>query len=134
MLTQTQSLGPGVVLGRSGDDKRREESEIKALMDPVAPGARGQLRPTIYPGGNHYLGLEDQRAFATAASRQGYWPDEFLLDVKRLPGKRPAHAPAATLSITVWHLPTGRGATYLGGPGRVWVAEFLVDLMGGTFG
>jgi hypothetical protein len=103
-------------------------------MDPVAPGARGQLRPTIYPGGNHYLGVEDQRAFATAVARQGHWPDEFLLDVKRLPGKRPAHAPTATLSITVWHLPTGRGATYLGGPGRVWVAEFLVDLMGGTFG
>jgi len=103
-------------------------------MDPVAPGARGQVRPTIYPGGNHYLGLEDQRAFTTAVARQGYWPDEFLLDVKRLPGKRPAHAPTATLSVTVWHLPTGRGATYLGGPGRVWVAEFLVDLMGGTFG
>jgi hypothetical protein len=103
-------------------------------MDPVAPGARGQLRPTIYPGGNHYLGVEDQRAFTTAVARQGYWPDEFLLDVRRLPGKRPAHAPTATLSITVWHLPTGRGATYFGGPGRVWVAEFLVDLMGGTFG
>lgn len=110
------------------------EAKIKALMDPVALGARGQLRPTIYPGGQHYLGVEDQRAFTTAVARQGHWPDEYLLDVKRLPGKRPAHAPSATLSITVWHLPTGRGATYLGGPGRVWVAEFLVDLMNGTFG
>ena len=128
------SVGAGVALGRAGAISRARRAKIKALMDPVAPGARGQLRPTIYPGGNHYLGLEDQRAFTTAVARQGYWPDEFLLDVKRLPGKRPAHAPMATLSITVWHLPTGRGATYLGGPGRVWVAEFLVDLMGGTFG
>jgi hypothetical protein len=67
-------------------------------------------------------------------ARQGCWPDEFLLDVRRLPGKRPTHAPTATLSVTVWHLPTGRGATYFGGPGRDWVAEFVVDLVGGTFG
>ena len=88
----------------------------------------------IYPGGNHYLAAEDQRAFATAVARQGAWPDEFLLDVRRLPGTRPTRAPTATLSVTVWHLPTGRGATYLGGPGRDWVAEFVVDLAGGTFG
>ncbi|MGH8713713.1 MAG: hypothetical protein ACREYB_06880 [Casimicrobiaceae bacterium] len=110
------------------------EVKIKAQMDVVGLGARGQLWPTIYPGGQRYLGVEDQRAFTTAVARQGHWPDEFLLDVKRLPGQRPARAPTATLSITVWHLPTGRGATYFGGPGRVWVAEFLVDLIGGTFG
>ncbi|HKW80301.1 MAG TPA: hypothetical protein VJQ49_04770 [Casimicrobiaceae bacterium] len=104
------------------------------MLDPVAPGARGQLRPTIYPGGQHYLGVEDQRAFTTAVARQGRWPDEFLLDVKRLPAKHRAGSSPATLSVTVWHLPSGRGATYLAGPGRVWVAEFLVDLIGGTFG
>jgi hypothetical protein len=103
-----------------------------------APGAsdksREESKNQSIDGSGRAWGVEDQRAFTTAVARQGYWPDEFLLDVRRLPGKRPAHAPTATLSITVWHLPTGRGATYLGGPGRVWVAEFLVDLMGGTFG
>ncbi len=114
--------------------RKIEERKIKLHAEPFSAGARGQLRPTIYPGGDHYLAPEDQRAFATTVARQGSWPDEFLLDVKRLPVKRPADAPAATLSVTVWHLPTGRGATYFGGPGRDWVAEFVVDLVGGTFG
>jgi hypothetical protein len=112
----------------------RRGQNIKTQTESFSAGARGQLRPAIYPGGNHYLEAEDQRAFATAVARQGAWPDEFLLDVRRLPGTRPTRAPTATLSVTVWHLPTGRGATYLGGPGRDWVAEFVVDLAGGTFG
>lgn len=117
-----------------GANRDVEERQIKPHAESFSAGARGQLRPTIYPGGDHYLAPEDQRAFATAVARQGCWPDEFLLDVKRLPGKRPTHAPTASLSVTVWHLPTGRGATYLGGPDRDWVAEFVVDLVGGTFG
>jgi hypothetical protein len=41
---------------------------------------------------------------------------------------------AATFAMTVENLQNGRCATYVGGPGRAWVTEFVLDLVAGTFG
>jgi hypothetical protein len=41
---------------------------------------------------------------------------------------------AATFEVTVENVQNRRRATYLGGPGRAWIAAFLEDLIAGTFG
>jgi hypothetical protein len=66
-----------------------------------------------------------------APLRRGFY---FALDILRFPGKRSSHSLAATFAMTVENLRTGRCAAYLGGPGRSWVTEFVLDLIAGTFG
>jgi hypothetical protein len=36
--------------------------------------------------------------------------------------------------VTVENVKNGRCASYLGGPGRSWIAGFVGDLIAGTFG
>ena len=71
---------------------------------------------------------------AAEVIRFGFAPDDFTLDVERLPGKRSAHSTAPTFSVRVSNIQNRRALTYLGGPCRAWVAEFLEDLIAGVFG
>jgi hypothetical protein len=84
----------------------------------------------------HYLIADgDQLAFAAEVVRYGFSPADFALEVHRVPGKLlPRHSPAATFAVTVKNVKNGRCASYLGGPGRSWIAGFVEDLIAGTFG
>jgi len=91
--------------------------------------------PVVRGGGRHYLlARGDQLAFAAEVVRFGFAPDDFLLEVDRIRGYQPAALGAPKYTVTVENLRNGRSATYKGGPGRSWVAEFLVGLIAGEFG
>ena len=84
----------------------------------------------------HYLiARGDQLAFGAEVVRYGFSPSDFALEIHRVPGKLlPRHSPAATFVGTVENVKNGRCASYLGGPGRSWIAGFVEDLIAGTFG
>jgi hypothetical protein len=94
---------------------------------PGQPLLRGDPR-------NYVIAKADQIAFTAEVVRFGYDPAAFALDILRFRGKRSANSVAATFAMTVENLLTGRRATYLGGPGRTWVTEFVFDLIAGSFG
>lgn len=98
-----------------------------SFSDLREPVVRGNRR-------NYVLARGDQLAFAAEVARFGFGPDDFALDVERLPGNRAAATGAATFEVRVKNIRNGHAAKYLGGPGRAWVAEFLVDLISGAFG
>jgi hypothetical protein len=103
--------------------------------DPVHLGFNEQRQPLMRGDAHRYLiGRGDQLAFAAEVVRFGFSPNDFALDVERLPGKRSATSSAPTFAVTVENLVSRRSATYQGGPGRAWVAEFLGDLITGRFG
>jgi len=103
--------------------------------DPVHLGFNEQRQPLMRGDAHRYLiGRGDQLAFAAEVVRFGFSPTDFALDVERLPGKRSPTSSAPTFAVTVENLLSRRSATYKGGPGRAWVAEFLGDLIQGRFG
>ena len=84
---------------------------------------------------HHLIARGDRLAFAAKVVRYGFSPSDFALVIRRVPGKLlPRHSPAATFAVTVENLKNGRCASYLGGPGRSWIAGFVEDLIAGTFG
>jgi hypothetical protein len=84
---------------------------------------------------HHLIARGDRLAFAAEAVRYGFSPSDFALKIHRVPSKLlPRHLPAATFVVTVENVKNGRCASYLGGPGRSWVARFVEDLIAGTFG
>ena len=94
-----------------------------------------QRQPLLRGNWRHHLVARgDQLAFSAEVVRFGFAPDDFALDVERLPGKRSGQSMAATFAIEVENMRTRRKVTYRGGPGRAWVAEFLADLIAGKFG
>jgi hypothetical protein len=95
--------------------------------DPGQPLLRGDPR-------DYMIARADQITFTAEVVRLGFCPADFALDILRFPGKRSSHSLAATFAMTVENLNTGRCVAYLGGPGRSWVAEFVLDLIAGTFG
>ena len=104
-----------------------------APSDNVSAGEHRQ--PLLTGNGHRYmLARGDQLAFSAEVVRFGFAPDDFALDVERLPGKRSVHSTAATFSVRVANIHNRRALTYLGGPSRAWVAEFLEDLIAGVFG
>jgi hypothetical protein len=99
----------------------------KGFKDLRQPLLRGDPR-------DYVIAKADRIAFAAEVVRFGFCPADFALDIVRFPGKRSAHSVSATFAMTVENLHTGRCATYLSGPGRAWVTEFVLDLIAGKFG
>ena len=84
---------------------------------------------------HHLIAHGDHFAFAAAVVRYGFSLSDFALEIHRVPGKLlPRHSPTATFVGTVENVKNGRCASYLGGPGRSWIAGFVKDLIAGTFG
>ena len=84
---------------------------------------------------HHLIALGDQVAFAAEVVRYGFAPPILLLKFIGLPGNLlPRPSPAATFVVTVENVKNGRCASYLGGPGRSWIARLVEDLIAGTFG
>jgi hypothetical protein len=84
---------------------------------------------------HHLIAHGDQLAFAAKVVCYGFSPSNFALEIHRVPAKLlPRHSPAATFVVTVENVKNGRCASYLGGPGRSWIAGFVGDLIAGTFG
>src|SRR6266498_2271272 len=105
-----------------------EEREITPVTDPVHLSFSEQRQPVLRGERRHYmLARGDQLAFSAEVVRFGFAPDDFALDVERLPGKRSVHSTAPTFSVRVANIHNRRALTYLGGPSRAWVAEFLED-------
>ena len=103
--------------------------------DPVNLSVGEHRQPLITGNGHRYmLARGDQLAFSAEVVRFGFAPDDFALDVERLPGKRTAHSTAPTFTVRVLNIHNRRALTYRGGPSRAWVAEFLEDLIAGVFG
>src|SRR4030081_3714081 len=73
---------------------------------------------------HHLVARGDQLAFAAEVVRFGFAPDDFALDVQRLPGKRSGRSMSARFAIKIENVRTRRKVAYYGGPGRAWVAEF----------
>jgi hypothetical protein len=122
-----------------GNDKEvdvmLDERKIRQTMDPVHLGFNEQRQPIIRGDSYHYLiARGDQLAFAAEVVRFGFSPSDFALEIKRVPNKASRHPLAATFEVTVENVPNKRLASYLGGPGRAWIAAFLEDLIAGTFG
>jgi len=84
---------------------------------------------------HHLIARGDRLAFAAEVVRYGFSSSDFALEIHRVPSKLlPRHSPAATFAVTVENVKNGRCASYLGGPGRSWIARFVEDLIAGTFG
>jgi hypothetical protein len=112
-----------------------EKREVTPAADPVHLSFSEQRQPVLRGGGRRYmLARGDQLAFAAEVVRFGFAPDDFALDVNRIAGNRTTSSGAPTFTVTVQNLRNGCTATYLGGPGRTWVAEFLIALIAGEFG
>jgi hypothetical protein len=112
-----------------------EQRQITPETKPLAPSFNEQSRPVLRHAGQPYrLAQGDLLAFTSEVLLFGFAPDEFALNVERMRGNRSASSAAPTFSVTVEHTRTGHTATYLGGPGRSWVAEFLIALIAGEFG
>jgi hypothetical protein len=102
---------------------------------PLHGGFKAPGRPLLRGDPRNYvIAKADQIAFTAEVVRFGYHPADFALDIVRFRGKRSPNSVAATFAMTVDNLLTGRRATYLGGPGRTWVTEFVFDLIAGSFG
>jgi hypothetical protein len=103
--------------------------------DSLHGGSNAPGQPLLRGDPRHYvIAKADQITFTAEVVRFGYDPADFALDILRFRGKRSANSVAATFAMTVDNLLTGRRATYLGGPGRTWVTEFVFDLIAGSFG
>lgn len=113
----------------------RNEKQTEPAIEPVHLSF-GELRQPAVRGDRrqYMLARGDQLAFAAEVVRFGFAPDDFALDVERLSANRAGASQAATFAVKVENIRNGLAATYLGGPGRAWVAEFLVGLMAGEFG
>jgi hypothetical protein len=112
-----------------------EESKARQATDPVHSGFDEQRRPLLRGDGYHYLiARGDQLAFAAEVVRFGFSPSDFAIEIQRMPNKASRHSQAATFAVTVENIQNKHRASYLGGPGRAWIAGFLEDLIAGTFG
>jgi len=112
-----------------------EPRPVPQTAEPVHLSFNEDRQPLVRGGARHYLlARGDQLAFAAEVVRFGFSPDDFTLEVERVRGR---HAPLSNepkFVVTVENRRNGRSATYKGGPGRSWVAEFLVGLIAGEFG
>ena len=125
----------GSETARKGDQNMIEQRQIAPGADSVHLSFSEQRQPLLRGAGRRYmLARGDQLAFAAEVVRFGFAPDDFALDIDRVRGNRDAPSGKPTFTVTVENLRNGRSATYLGGPGRSWVAEFLMALIGGEFG
>ena len=112
-----------------------EQPQLVPGADPVHLSFSERRQPMLRGAGRRYmLARGDQLAFAAEVVRFGFAPNDFALDIDRVRGNRAAPSGQPTFTVTVENLRNGRAATYLGGPGRSWVAEFLVALIAGEFG
>jgi hypothetical protein len=113
-----------------------EQHQIAPATDPVHLSFSEQRQPTIRGSCRRYaLARGDQLAFAAEVVRFGFAPDDFALDIEWVRGNRSVSSPAApSFTVTVENLRNGRTATFVGGPGRSWVAAFLSALITGEFG
>ena len=112
-----------------------EERKIRPATDPVHLGFDEQRRPLLRGDAYHHLiARGDQLAFAAEVVQFGFSPSDFAIEIERVPSKHSRHSLAATFSVTVENVQNRRRASYLGGPGRAWIAGFLEDLIAGTFG
>jgi len=112
-----------------------ERQQPTQAEEPVHLSFTERRQPLLRGNWRHNLVARgDQLAFAAEVVRFGFAPDEFALDVERLPAKRTGRSAAAKFAITVENIRTRRKVVYYGGPGRAWVAEFLADLIAGEFG
>jgi hypothetical protein len=104
-------------------------------VDPVHLGFGEQRRPLLQGDARHYLMARgDQLAFTAEVVRFGFSPSDFALDIERVPGKHTPNSSVPTFTVTIRNIHRLHRATYQGGPGRAWVAEFLRDLIAGRFG
>ena len=112
-----------------------ETHKIGQTTDPVHLGFNEQRQPLLRGDACHYLiARGDQLAFAAEVVRFGFSPSDFALEILRVPNKASRHSQAVTFEVTVENVQNRRRASYLGGPGRAWIAAFLEDLIAGTFG
>jgi len=112
-----------------------ESRPLPPTADPVHLSFSEQRQPVVRGGARLYLlARGDQLAFAAEVVRFGFAPDDFLLEADRIRGRQPALSGEPKFTVTVENRRNGRTATYKGGPGRSWVAEFLVGLIAGEFG
>jgi hypothetical protein len=125
-------LSASIVLGVSA---MIEQRPLSSAADAVHLSFNEQREPVVRGGARHYLlARGDQLAFAAEVVRFGFAPDDFILEVDRVRGRQPRLSDAPKFMVTVENRRNGRSATYKGGPGRSWVAEFLVGLIAGEFG
>jgi len=111
------------------------ERKIRQTTNEVHLGFNEQPQPLLRGDAYHYLiARGDQLAFAAEVVHFGFSPSDFALEIERVPSKRSRHSLAATFSVTVENVRNRRRVSYLGGPGRAWIAGFLEDLIAGTFG
>src|SRR5207247_7401992 len=133
LLTSLSVAGSETAPGRA--KKMMERRQIGPGADPVHLSFSERRQPLLRGAGRRYmLARGDQLAFAAEVVRFGFAPDDFALDIERLPGKRSARSTAPTFLVRVANIHNRRSVKYLGGPGRAWVARFLEDLIVGKYG
>src|SRR5438270_12760935 len=112
-----------------------EERKTRQATDPVHLGFNEQRRPLVRGDAYHYLiARGDQLAFAAEVVRFGFSPSDFAIEIERVQRKASRRPQAAAFQVTVEHIQNKRRASYSGGPGRAWIAAFLEESIGGTFG
>src|SRR5438067_3024892 len=119
----------------AGGGAMEEEREIAPVTEAVHLSFSEQRQPVLRGERRHYLlARGDQLAFAAEVVRFGFAPDDFVLEVERVRGNHSIVTGAPRFTVTVENIRNGRSYVYKGGPGRSWVAEFLVGLIAGEFG
>src|ERR1700730_4460385 len=102
------------------------ERKIRQTTNEGHLGFNEQRQPLLRGDAYHYLiGLGDQLAFAAEVVHFGFSPSDFAIEIQRVPNKASRHSQAATFAVTVENIQNKRRASYLGGPGRAWIAGFL---------
>jgi hypothetical protein len=78
--------------------------------------------------------LGEKQDFEAELSRPGFGHEEFTLHVLRQTSEARSPEWNQSYSVTVTHVLTGRSYLYQGGPGRVRVAQFTLDLASSASG
>jgi hypothetical protein len=97
-----------------------------------AHGVRGGAEISL--SGARYVRLPEIRVVETEVASFGFRAEDFKIDARGLPRACSKARAIRYFAVTVTNVRSARTATYVGGPGKAWVADFLNDLINGGFG
>jgi hypothetical protein len=106
----------------------RSNGEFVSEADGALGGAQ------ISSGSARYLRLSEIRVIEKEVTASGFRPEDFKIDARQLPRACSKTGTVRYFAVTVTNLRSARTATYVGGPGKAWVADFLMDLIKGSLG
>jgi hypothetical protein len=78
--------------------------------------------------------IGEKQELESALSRLGFAHEAFLLHVRHTSAPGAASGTHSTYAVCVTNTVNKRRNIYWGGPGKLWIPEFVTDLAGGLYG